>query len=112
MSNGEERSINIRIGIHIYTWRARTCTYIDHTWRYTHTPIRGMHVSKKVIYLPRCSFSFKTKDPAIATRTNMRGLNTETKSGPLMCTHHAISVTISPEATIPYLVLNGKRKRK
>lgn len=38
----------------------------------------------------------------MATSTTIRGLKTETNSGPLMLTHHAITATITPETTIPY----------
>ena len=38
----------------------------------------------------------------MATKTSIRGLKTETNKGPLMRTHHAIKVTISPEPTTPY----------
>lgn len=40
-------------------------------------------------------------EPAMATSTSMTGLKTEAYSGPLIPTHHAITTTINPDATIP-----------
>ena len=48
-----------------------------------------------------CNFSSSIRDPIMATKISIRGLKTETNKGPLMCTHNAMNVTMSPEATIP-----------
>lgn len=53
------------------------------------------------LYLPKCSFSSRIKDAATATATTDKGVKTDTKRGPLMCTHHDVIVTIKPEPTIP-----------
>ena len=55
------------------------------------------------MYLPRCNFSLSTREPAMATRTNMRGLKTDTNNGPLNLTHQAVNTTAIPEATTPYI---------
>lgn len=53
------------------------------------------------MYLPRCNFSSNRRDPAMATTTSMRGLNTDTNSGPRIRTHVMMKVTINPEAKVP-----------
>lgn len=53
------------------------------------------------IYLPKYRFSSNIKEPAMATSTSIRGLKAEVYSGPLIPTHHAMTITIIPEATIP-----------
>lgn len=52
-------------------------------------------------YLPKYSFSANVKEAAITTSTSIRGLKTETNSGSLFSIHHAMAITIAPEATIP-----------
>ncbi|WVY95267.1 hypothetical protein V8G54_034355 [Vigna mungo] len=58
-------------------------------------------ISTAPITLPTYSFSSNIKEPATATSTSSRGLKTDANNGPLILTHHAITTTIIPEATIP-----------
>lgn len=56
--------------------------------------------------LPKWSFSSKIKELSMATTTSINGLKMDAKRGPLVRTHHDISVTIKPEATIPCDISN------
>lgn len=62
------------------------------------------------MYLPKCNFSLRSKEPAIATSTSNRGLKIDTNSGPLIRTQHMEHTIISPEPIIPY-ILNHKFDR-
>lgn len=57
--------------------------------------------------LPRCNFSSRKRDPAIATMRSMRGLKTDTYKGPFIRTHHAVIVTVAPVPTIPYIQIHS-----